>query len=691
MKRIVLAAAVAALSFAASASDGELVPANWKTRGFCVGAPATADVPRFCAFVTNTLAPAGVNTIVFQIGYCYRFRKHRMCTGKDELTQADVDAVRAACASCGIRLVPKMNLLGHQQESPLEWGLFTGYPGLEELREDCTRRFDYAHSICPRHPEAKRIVCDLVDEIVEAFGADTMHIGCDEVFEIGVCPRCKGTPTARLYADWVNGLARHLREKGVKTMIWSDRLLDSAATGYSAWEASDNGTDKALPLLDKDILLCDWHYETQTNGYPSVDVFAKAGRRMLVCPWRVPENTRAFVEYAKARDRGHVEGVLFTTWIGAKDTMDALEGVVAADGKGFLSECKAQLLRSFRTVFPAAKAEWLWYSGSELPLEGNYPGGATRYDRLPKEGFEEIPPAVQRLSTDTAGMLYRFRTDSDRLRIFWKPRHAELAMYHMPATGASGVGVYQWTARDGWQFVRPPYCPPKAEGAAYTWTVEPNAPTMVYLPLYNGIADIKFGVKPGTSIERLPPRASGVVKPVVFYGTSTTQGACVSHPGIDWVSVAMRIADAPAVNLGFSGSGKMEDALLDRVARLDASLYVVDAAGNMSMDEIDVRYERFLRELRRRRPTTPILVPRHDWIRKPDYLAKIDKVEAICARLKREDPKLWADLTFFGHNEARVSPDNEGTVDQSHLTDLGSMRFGTVMGEEISSLLTVAE
>ena len=85
------------------------------------------------------------------------------------------------------------------------------------------------------------------------------------------------------------------------------------------------------------------------------------------------------------------------------------------------------------------------------------------------------------------------------------------------------------------------------------------------------------------------------------------------------------------------------------------------------------------------------LVPRHDWIRKPDYLAKIDKVEALCARLKREDPKLWAGLTFFGHNEARVAPDNEGTVDQSHLTDLGSMRFGTVMGEEISSILTVAE
>ena len=85
-----------------------------------------------------------------------------------------------------------------------------------------------------------------------------------------------------------------------------------------------------------------------------------------------------------------------------------------------------------------------------------------------------------------------------------------------------------------------------------------------------------MGVAKGTKVAPLGPRASGVTKPVVFYGTSITHGGCASRPGMAWVNIAARKADVPAVNLGFSGSGKMEFDLAAVVARIDASCYVLD-------------------------------------------------------------------------------------------------------------------
>ena len=100
--------------------------------------------------------------------------------------------------------------------------------------------------------------------------------------------------------------------------MWGDRLLNSEKTGYDRWEASDNDSHTAIDLIDKDITICDWHYNFYEK-YPSVDIFGKAGFKMLICPWRDKNNLEAFVNYAKAHDKGHIEGILMTTWCGSGD------------------------------------------------------------------------------------------------------------------------------------------------------------------------------------------------------------------------------------------------------------------------------------------------------------------------------------------------------------------------------------
>lgn len=336
-------------------------------------------------------------------------------------------------------------------------------------------------------------------------------------------------------------------------------------------------------------------------------------------------------------------------------------------------------------------AEWTWIDGTALPMEGRgfaVEQLATAYDRLPASCTNKVTDGVAEHLVNTAGLCCRFSTDSSRLRIRWTPRSPKLEMHHMPSTGMSNVDVYQWTDGRGWQFVAPPFwTAARKEGSEGTWTVVPGAPTEIHLPLYNGVSAFSVGIEKGTSVKPLPPRKSGIVRPVVFYGTSTTQGGCVSRPGMAWPTIVSRLLDVPTVNLGFSGSGKMEDVLLDCVSEIDASAYVLDTIGNMPPKMIDERYERFVRELNRRRPDTPIVVTANGWIADEDHHERARHIKAIYRKLKAEDPVRWRRLSFAGDYGSGVAPDADGTVDACHLNDLGASRVAACMAEHLRGVL----
>ena len=100
--------------------------------------------------------------------------------------------------------------------------------------------------------------------------------------------------------------------------MWGDRLLSSEETGYDRWEASDGESYRALDSLSRDVVICDWHYN-KCNEYKSVDLFARAGFEMMVSPWRDKESLDAFLSYALSHDKGHIRGVLMTTWCASGD------------------------------------------------------------------------------------------------------------------------------------------------------------------------------------------------------------------------------------------------------------------------------------------------------------------------------------------------------------------------------------
>src|SRR5260370_35596634 len=128
----------------------------------------------------------------------------------------------------------------------------------------------------------------------------------------------------------------------------------------------------------------------------------------------------------------------------------------------------------------------------------------------------------------------------------------------------------------------------------------------VYLWFNKPVKVVGIGVDREARFEEA--RSFAIPKPVVFYGTSITQGGCGSRPGISYQGIAGRMLNIDFVNLGFSGNGKGEPDVAAAVARIDASCFVLDfAQNNGTVNSLREVYGPFLDTLRKAHPDTPIL------------------------------------------------------------------------------------
>ena len=272
-------------------------------RGFSIAAPKPSGVDAFVKFINQELAPRQVNTLILRVDYNYQFQSHPELRDSVALSLAEVKKLVNACKAHHMRIIPQINLLGHQSWASTTGNLLRVYPDFDEtphIRMPETYKWPnpdslYCKSYCPLHPDVHRVVFALVDEITEAFEANAFHAGMDEVFYIGddKCPRCAGRDKAELFAGEVSKIRDHLARTNRELWIWGDRLLDGKTTGMGMWEASFNNTHRAIDMIPKDVVICDWHYERpdQTAVY-----FALKGFRVVTCPWRMPQVAVAQVE-----------------------------------------------------------------------------------------------------------------------------------------------------------------------------------------------------------------------------------------------------------------------------------------------------------------------------------------------------------------------------------------------------------
>ena len=332
-----------------------------------------------------------------------------------------------------------------------------------------------------------------------------------------------------------------------------------------------------------------------------------------------------------------------------------------------------------------------WIDGKYLPLEGRaFNDTEHYYDRLPAGVTTNVNKGVRSMKHHTSGMLFRFRTDSPKLTFKWVPYNAGLSMDHMPSTGMSGIDVYRFDTEKGkWLYVKTGRIWSKDGGnLAMPW--KPGDACLVNLPLYNGLKSFALGIEPKAKVEALGPRASGVDKPVVFYGTSITHGGCCSRPGLGFVNWVGRDIDVPVVGLGFSGSGVMEFEMSEHLARIDASCYVLDCLWNMSLREkdrpgraVETNYEPFIRNLRAKRPGVPIVMAEHCNVYGN---AKSDSDLFIRKLYEKLVAEGWKDLVYLPNDEMYTG-DYEGTVDGCHPNDLGMQSMAKAFGKAVKEAL----
>lgn len=333
-------------------------------------------------------------------------------------------------------------------------------------------------------------------------------------------------------------------------------------------------------------------------------------------------------------------------------------------------------------VLAEAGDGWNWIDCMKLRLEGRPFADADFYCRLPVEAKTNVVYGTWAMSRCPAGMSLVFTTSSRKLRVRWSLTSSALSMPHMPATGVSGVDLYRRTDDGKWQFVKSGF-PRKQRDNEFEVSVAPGRPYRLYLPLYNGLSSLELGVEAGAEVESCALPADVSRKPVVFYGGSVVQGACVSRPGNAWVNIAGRILDTPTVSMGFNGQGKMIPYEAELLARIDAAAYCFLCLGNMTGENYSEEAESFLRRLRELKPNVPIIFGAYHYpqVENPGKHAFAAKLKA---KLRKEDPVKWAKFDIVPL-EKMCSADCDGTVDGGHPNDYGAYRMAEAFAAAVKN------
>lgn len=287
------------------------------------------------------------------------------------------------------------------------------------------------------------------------------------------------------------------------------------------------------------------------------------------------------------------------------------------------------------------------------------------YRRMPEAVAKSVSEGVYGLHWHTAGGRIRFVTDSKFIAI-----NAELnnlgKMPHFAYTASIGFDMY-----DGDTYVKT-FVPPVdiEDGYESSYEFEKNEKRVITInfPLYSGVTNLYIGLDETACLEEAPAYANE--KPVVYYGSSITQGGCASRPGTCYQPIVARHFNHNFINLGFSGSAKGEDEIAEYIAGLDMAAFVYDYDHNApNVEHLKATHEKMFKLIRASHPDMPIIMmsrPQH--IQSQCVLERREVVEATYKNALEAGDK---NVYFIDGLALTELCKNEGTVDTCHPTDFG--------------------
>ena len=336
--------------------------------------------------------------------------------------------------------------------------------------------------------------------------------------------------------------------------------------------------------------------------------------------------------------------------------------------------------------FGAGYGKFRLYGAAEAGEQGSGP-----FRRMPSEIAASVSLNVGGLSTNTAGVRLRLRTDSPYIAI-----HAEWvttgAFPHMPLTGTSGFDLYR--VKNGLQEFAGMFIPPYGIDHGYeSILATPGGmqDLVIYFPLYNDVSKLYIGVSNSAKFEE--PSAYAVSLPVVFYGSSITQGGCASRPANAYQNMLSRGLDIDILNLGFSGSALGEEKIAEYIATLPMLAFVCDYDHNAPSEEhLERTHYPLYKKIRDANPSLPIIL-----LSKPDgrninrdiydiNLRRSAIVKNTYDRAKAAgDENIWHIDGFSLFEEDGLQA---ATVDGCHPNDLGFYYFYKALAPLLRSIIS---
>ena len=300
---------------------------------------------------------------------------------------------------------------------------------------------------------------------------------------------------------------------------------------------------------------------------------------------------------------------------------------------------------------------------------------------MPAAVAKTVNEGVYILNTNTAGGRVRFRTNSSYVAISAKMENLG-KMPHFALTGSVGFDIYADNVYRG------TYKPPFEIEDGYESVVELGdsieKEITINFPLYSDVKKLFIGLQKDADLAMPAPYRN--IKPVVYYGSSITQGGCASRPGTAYQAIISRNLNVDYVNLGFSGSAKAEQSMAEYIKNLPMSVFVYDYDHNApNTTHLSATHERMFKEIREQNPDLPIIIlPRPKYCINKEEKKRVKIIKATYENaVNRGDKNVY----FIDNKKLMKLCKNEGTVDNCHCTDLGFFSMADKVGKVIEKIL----
>ncbi len=316
------------------------------------------------------------------------------------------------------------------------------------------------------------------------------------------------------------------------------------------------------------------------------------------------------------------------------------------------------------------------------------PRGGGAYRRLPADVADATSANVARLSRHTAGGRVRFATDAESmtLRVSMAPNGR---MAHCTPMLETGFDLYMDTPR-GSRFVNEFKFDPALRDYESAIPLPPGDKELtLHMPLYGEVLSVEIGLPADARVWVHTPYTHEA--PIVYYGSSITQGACASRPGLSYEAILSRIFDCDHVNLGFSGSALAEDAIVGYMATLPMAAFVSDYDHNTpSLEHLSATHHKMYQTIRASYPDIPYIM-----VTKPDFhwteydLSRRDIIlqSYLDARGSGDKNVYFLDGSAFFTPAAPGQSRGDFTADGCHPLDTGFSRMATALADVIAAAL----